>query len=316
MANDVSKLTIGSTTYDLKDANALHSLTTTGSGNAVTSITASNGAVTATKGSTFLTSHQDISGKADKASITAGTAGTSSATSGSTLAVPYVTMNAQGIVTGYGTHTHTVSGFSTTDTKNTAGTTSKTATKMFLVGATSQAANPQTYSNANCYIGTDNALYSEGKKVLTTSQSGGLRWVTLATNIDADDWEDNKANWQPYSAYSQYEYLVFLVRKGGNNSSAFQLLWLKTSSIPDDSILRLSWQENAMPSSTTVSTYWCTIGWDLSVVGGHTHGGNFVDSSSYNYVATVQLKAGTPTFSRSTLTYRGCIDRIFGVTSI
>lgn len=40
--------------------------TTTGSGNAVTAITASNGALTVTKGTTFLTSHQDISGKADK----------------------------------------------------------------------------------------------------------------------------------------------------------------------------------------------------------------------------------------------------------
>ena len=38
----------------------------------------------------------------------AGTAGTSSATNGLTLAVPYVTTNAQGHVTGKGTHTHTV----------------------------------------------------------------------------------------------------------------------------------------------------------------------------------------------------------------
>ena len=44
-------------------------------------------------------------------SVTAGTAGTSSATSGSTLAVPYVTVNATGHVTGYGTHTHTITGF-------------------------------------------------------------------------------------------------------------------------------------------------------------------------------------------------------------
>lgn len=43
--------------------------------------------------------------------VTAGTAGTSSATSGSTLAVPYVTVNATGHVTGYGTHTHTITGF-------------------------------------------------------------------------------------------------------------------------------------------------------------------------------------------------------------
>lgn len=41
-------------------------VTTTGSGNAITSLTASNGALTATKGSTFLTSHQDISGKVSK----------------------------------------------------------------------------------------------------------------------------------------------------------------------------------------------------------------------------------------------------------
>lgn len=46
-------------------------------------------------------------------SITAGTAGTSSATSGSTLAVPYVTYNAQGHITAAGTHTHTISGFLT-----------------------------------------------------------------------------------------------------------------------------------------------------------------------------------------------------------
>lgn len=45
--------------------------------------------------------------------ITAGTVGTSSATSGSTIAIPYVTYNAQGHITETGTHTHTVSGFLT-----------------------------------------------------------------------------------------------------------------------------------------------------------------------------------------------------------
>lgn len=52
-----------------------------------------------------------------------------------------------------------------TDTKNTAGTTEKLDTKLFLVGAASQGANPQTYSNTNVYIGTDNCLYSNGTKV-------------------------------------------------------------------------------------------------------------------------------------------------------
>jgi hypothetical protein len=49
---------------------------------------------------------------------------------------------------------------------------------MFLVGATSQAANPQTYSNSNVYIGTDNCLYSNGTKVLTAHQSLS-NYVTL-----------------------------------------------------------------------------------------------------------------------------------------
>ena len=47
--------------------------------------------------------------------ITAGTAGTSSATSGSTIAIPYIVFDAQGHITGQGTHTHTITGFSTTD---------------------------------------------------------------------------------------------------------------------------------------------------------------------------------------------------------
>ena len=42
-------------------------------------------------------------------SVTAGTAGTSSNTSGQTLAVPYITYDAQGHITATGTHTHTVS---------------------------------------------------------------------------------------------------------------------------------------------------------------------------------------------------------------
>ena len=46
-------------------------------------------------------------------SVTAGTAGTSSATSGATLAVPYVTYDAQGHVTASGTHTHTIGSLNT-----------------------------------------------------------------------------------------------------------------------------------------------------------------------------------------------------------
>jgi formylmethanofuran dehydrogenase subunit D len=57
-----------------------------------------------------------------------------------------------------------------TDTKNTAGSTN-TSSKIFLIGATSQAANPQTYSQDTAYVGTDGCLYSGGAKVLTAHQS-------------------------------------------------------------------------------------------------------------------------------------------------
>lgn len=56
-----------------------------------------------------------------------------------------------------------------TDTKNTAGSTD-TSSKIFLVGATSQADNPQTYSHDTAYVGTDGCLYSGGTKVLTAHQ--------------------------------------------------------------------------------------------------------------------------------------------------
>lgn len=64
------------------------SITVSGSGNAVTtaSYDASTRKITLTKGTTFLTSHQDISGKADKVSMSAGT-------------YSAVTVNSQGIVT-------------------------------------------------------------------------------------------------------------------------------------------------------------------------------------------------------------------------
>ena len=54
--------------------------------------------------------------------------------------------------------------FTSSDTKNTAGSTNSTS-KLFLIGATSQAANPQTYSNSSVY--TQNGwLYVDGQPVV------------------------------------------------------------------------------------------------------------------------------------------------------
>lgn len=54
------------------------------------------------------------------------------------------------------------------DTKNTAGSTDSSS-KLYLIGATSQAANPQTYSHDTAYVGTDGCLYSGGRKTLVES---------------------------------------------------------------------------------------------------------------------------------------------------
>ena len=74
-----------------------------------------------------------------------------------------VVSDTSGIITISSTDTNT-------DTKNTAGSTN-TFSKIFLIGATSQAANPQTYSHDTAYVGTDGCLYSGGAKVLTAHQS-------------------------------------------------------------------------------------------------------------------------------------------------
>ena len=61
------------------------------------------------------------------------------------------------------------------DTKNTAGSTNSTS-KLYIIGATTQGSNPRTYSNVNCYIGTDNYLYSNGKKCMV---SGDVESITV-----------------------------------------------------------------------------------------------------------------------------------------
>lgn len=61
---------------------------------------------------------------------------------------------------------------STTDTKNTTGTTNTTS-KIYLAGATEQSANPQTYSNANCYA-SGGKLYSNSKEVVNLSDTQSL----------------------------------------------------------------------------------------------------------------------------------------------
>ena len=90
-------------------------------------------------------------------SVTAGTAGTSSATSAqNTLSVPYVTYDAQGHVTAVGTHTHTINGM--------AAATSSAAGKTGLV--------PQPAAGRNTYYLRGDATWQAPQNNLTTTGAG------------------------------------------------------------------------------------------------------------------------------------------------
>ena len=103
-----------------------------------------------------------------------------------------VTYDVQDTVSGYTTNTGTVTGVkvngttksptsgvvdigtvATTDTKNTAGSTD-TSSKIYLIGATSQAANPQTYS--------DNEVYATNGVLTTKSVQVGGTAATMQYN--------------------------------------------------------------------------------------------------------------------------------------
>lgn len=82
-----------------------------------------------------------------------------------------VTNGCWDLVVGYDTNT---------DTKNTAGSTD-TSSKIFLIGATSQAANPQTYSD-NEVFATSGVLTT--KKVQVGGGSGTMEYNSTTQSID------------------------------------------------------------------------------------------------------------------------------------
>ena len=66
------------------------------------------------------------------------------------------------------------------DTKNTAGSTDSSK-KLFLIGAETQATNPQTYSQDTAYVGTDGKLYSNSKVLTGGSNASSTVTITPST---------------------------------------------------------------------------------------------------------------------------------------
>ena len=116
-------------------------------------------------------------------SVTAGTAGTSSATSGSTLAVPYITYDAQGHITATGTHTHTITGFLTQNDV----TSTYSATGTDPVNGTAVASAISNKVDGNTAI-------TGATKCKITYDSKGL--VTAGTDLSASDIPDLSSTYQ------------------------------------------------------------------------------------------------------------------------
>lgn len=132
--------------------------------------------------------------------VTAGTVGTSSATSGITLAVPYITYNANGHITATGTHTHTIPNFVKSGTGAAAGlvpspgTTAGTTKFLREDGTWVVPTDTNTHYTTHLYAGSGtaaNATTTNGNTKITVTDDSTVRnSVTVkgtgATSVTSD----------------------------------------------------------------------------------------------------------------------------------
>lgn len=160
-ANTINGVTVGSSP---KFTDTITTATTSGSGNAVTAISASSGALTVTKGSTFLTS-SDISGKIDTAGTGLSKSGTTlnhsnSVTAQTTQAVYPIKIDAQGHISAYGS---AVTSMPASDVYSWAKASSKPTYTASEVGAL--ASNTTYVSTVTTTAGTHTAISSKSGAV-------------------------------------------------------------------------------------------------------------------------------------------------------
>lgn len=137
--------------------------------------------------------------------MTPGSSGT--ATRGSTMVITNLSKDSKGHVTG--ATWYTLPSSDNTDTKNTAGSTNSTA-KLFIIGAGSQAANPQTYSHSSVYMqsGSLYATYFYGtsdRRLKENIKDLDLNCLDLVNNINLREfsWKSDKEHKPTVGAIAQ-----------------------------------------------------------------------------------------------------------------
>ena len=190
-ANTINGVTVGSSP---KFTDTVTTISTTGSGNAVTAISASNGVLTATKGTTFLTSHQTI--KQDgvtgatgnhfgTCSVAAGTAaktvsitaGTPALEAGLRVTVKFSNANTAG------TPTLNVNSLGAKNIFHNGAQITTGANKALLAGTVEFVYDGTQWQLVGNYIDTDTKAWSSitGKPTSTGSSTAGITASTTAT---------------------------------------------------------------------------------------------------------------------------------------
>lgn len=121
-----------------------------------------------------------------------------------------------------------------TDTKNTAGSNASTS-KLFLIGAISQADSIKTYSRSTAYIGTDGHLYSNSKQVVNLSDTQALTNKTYngytlaaacAKGVDTSISSASSTNLPTTAAVTAYTDDIIVIDEN-EPTSALTKIWIK-----------------------------------------------------------------------------------------
>lgn len=184
------------------------------------------------------------------------------------------------------------------DTKNTSGSTN-TSSKIFLIGATTQGANPKTYSHDTAYVGTNGHLYSNSKQVVNLSDSQALtnktyNGYTLADACAKAIIDSTSATAIGTGTSLPTERAIYYglpTINDAHNYTSETTLWAPTSSGSDDQILTAKsgktpvWTAQSSIAAGTANKL--ATARTISLSGDVSGSGTFDGSANLNIVATV-----------------------------